>query len=280
MEASVLKNQRAFQEAINIFTKLNIPQNEQFHVRDELAECYYLSGDSKKAKAILEGNPLSHSGALILAKIYFQEHNSQEAFNILKPRLGRNPKIDSFFNTYFGDKGVYEEDIKEVPFYNKLQNEISKFNEVHNPQRTIFIMMKFIGGDSHKDSKLQRFFETIKLELDKYGLDAVRADEKNYSSTDYIWDNVQIYLNGTEYGIAVLENLYSEEMNPNVALEYGYSLAKNKKILLLKEKSFNNIKADILGKMWKEFEIDNIESIRKAISNWMVDLGQQRIKGY
>ena len=155
----------------------------------------------------------------------------------------------------------------------QLDESMQGFKREHDPLKTVIIMMKFSGGDPNKDDKLKTLFNTIKHELDKYGLGAVRTDEKNYSKTDYIWDNVQIYLDGCDYGIAVLENLYLDEMNPNVALEYGYMLAKSKRLLLLKEKSFENIRADILGKIWKEFELDKSKSIKKAIQAWMVDLG-------
>jgi len=72
--------------------------------------------------------------------------------------------------------------------------------------------------------------------------------------------------------------LYIDEFNPNVALEYGYMLAKDKKVILFKEKSFMNIRADILGKMWKEFEFNDSNSIEKAIQSWMVDLRLTQIK--
>lgn len=166
--------------------------------------------------------------------------------------------------------------ISNIPI--ALATAIQAFKSEHDSSKTIFVMMKFAEGNTKKNKKLENLFSIIKLELDKYNLEAVRADEKTYSATQYLWDNLQIYLNGCNYGIAVLENVYLDEMNPNVALEYGYMLAQRKQILLLKEKSFLNIRADILGKLWKEFEIDKKESIQKAIQNWMVDLVITRIK--
>ena len=161
---------------------------------------------------------------------------------------------------------------------NKILEPSELFKNEHDPSKTVFIMMKFQNGDSEKNEKLQNLYDTIQLELIKYRLDAVRADEKNYSMTDYIWDNLKVYLNECNYGMAILENLYSDEINPNVAMEYGYMLAKDKKVLLLKEKSFTNIRADILGKIWKGFEFDDMESVKKAIQNWMVNLNLLRMK--
>jgi len=167
---------------------------------------------------------------------------------------------------------------KDSTLSKSIEKGLLKFLKEHRPEKTVFIMMKFSGGDPDRDKKLENLYTSIKLELDKYGLEAVRADEKDYSDTGYLWDNIQIYLNGCGYGIAVLENLYYNEMNPNVALEYGYMMAKGKKVLLLKEKTFQNINADILGKIWKEFDIDDPNTVKKAIQSWMVDLGIPQIK--
>lgn len=162
------------------------------------------------------------------------------------------------------------------PEVSSLQMGIQKFKGEHDPSKTILIMMKFSGGEPSGDRKLEDLFNTIKLELDRYGLTVARADEKYYSS--YLWENVQIYMSGCDYGIAVLENLYSDEMNPNVALEYGYMLAKGKRVLLLKEKSFKNIRGDLIGTLWQEFEFGDSESMKKAIHDWMVDLDIKPIK--
>ena len=270
LEASIHKNKERYDKAIAILQKLDKDQ----YVIDELAECYYLSRNYADAKSLLENNQLSWKSALILAKIYKQEGFPQKAYKVLEPFRGKD-EVDTFIDG-LGPIDIASKSEAETSLW--IEKGIQKFKKEHDPSKTVLVMMKFSGGDPSKDKKLETLFNTIKLELDKYGLDTVRADEKNYSESDYIWDNVQIYLNGCNYGIAVLENLYSEEMNPNVALEYGYMLAKGKRVLLLKEKSFRNIRADILGKIWKEFEFDDHKSIKKAIQKWMVDLGITRIK--
>jgi len=155
---------------------------------------------------------------------------------------------------------------------------VDKFNIDHPFERTVFVIMRFEGGNPNHDTKLKNLFDFLALELIDFGLETVRADVKDYSSTGILWDNVLCYLHGSKYGIAVLDDLYSEEINPNVALEYGYMLALGKKVLLLKSRSFQNISSDMHGKLWKEFEFENRESIRKAIEAWMVDLDIIRIK--
>jgi len=76
-----------------------------------------------------------------------------------------------------------------------------------------------------------------------------------------------------KYGVAVLEDIITDEFNPNVALEYGFMRALGKPTLLLKERRFNP-RADILGTLWREFDILDIDhSVPEALNRWLDDLG-------
>jgi nucleoside 2-deoxyribosyltransferase len=84
---------------------------------------------------------------------------------------------------------------------------------------------------------------------------------------------------GCDYGIAILEDRVGNEFNPNVALEYGFMLARGSKVVLLKEANFKHIRADILATIPAPFSINqehvvDTHSVRNAISDWLsVDLG-------
>jgi 6-phosphogluconate dehydrogenase (decarboxylating) len=76
---------------------------------------------------------------------------------------------------------------------------------------------------------------------------------------------------GCKFGIAVLEDRVATELSPNVALEYGFMKAMNKRVGL-----FRN--ADFSGKLAKTFEIDsagalNVGSLKTAIEAWLLDVG-------
>jgi hypothetical protein len=47
--------------------------------------------------------------------------------------------------------------------------------------------------------------------------------------------------------VAIIENRYKQELNPNVALEWGWMRAMDKDVLFLLEKDFKQFRADILG---------------------------------
>jgi predicted nucleotide-binding protein len=79
---------------------------------------------------------------------------------------------------------------------------------------------------------------------------------------------------GCNYGIAVFEDIDERDFNPNIVLELGFMLALNKRCLILKEKTLPKMPADIVGKLYKEFDFFNIESsISDQIKRWANDIG-------
>ena len=165
-------------------------------------------------------------------------------------------------------------DSMDVPYaYNKLGDSLSSFfadssNRCDVYERNVFIMTRFQA----ENRELALVDTTIRRSLEQKGLIGHRADDKCYPSDRNLWDNVCTYMFGCKYGVAILENLIVDEFNPNVALEYGFMRALGKPVLLLKEKRFSP-RADILGTLWEEFDMFNIESsISAAVDKWHGDL--------
>jgi hypothetical protein len=143
-------------------------------------------------------------------------------------------------------------------------------------EKNVFIMMPF-GESSNKNCsrKLEDLFSIIEVTLQRcYGLNALRADFRDFSKSGWLWNNVCVYMLASKYGIAVLENFCKEEFNPNVAMEFGFMQACGRECLLLKDKDFKNVRADILGRLWIEFDASSEESMKKtveeAIHKWLL----------
>jgi tetratricopeptide (TPR) repeat protein len=265
-EASIYKHQGRFDEAISTLRAIPNPSQS---VLDDLAECFLLKQDYATLKDHCSHNQLTARSALYLAKSYYHEHAVEKAHNILIPFLGYSKQLDSFFKnlppvaitTQLGNSLTSQ----------NLQEPLKSFLEDYDPSKSVFIMMKLPDGKNKTiDEQLIRLQNAIRLETQAHGMTALWADDNPYSAD--IFDNVQVYMNGCTYGVAVLENLFWETMNPSVAIEYGYMFAKGKKILLLKEDAFTNINADLLGKLWVPFKIDDLGTVQKAIVNWMISL--------
>jgi hypothetical protein len=131
-------------------------------------------------------------------------------------------------------------------------------------RKNVFVMMKF----EKNNKQLDAIYSTIKETLHLYNLNALRADERHY--TNQLWDNVRTYMLCCQYGIAVLENIAADELNPNVALEYGFMSALNRSTMLLVENRFRNMRADITGTIVYYFDGYNIkETVQEAIQDWL-----------
>lgn len=134
--------------------------------------------------------------------------------------------------------------------------------------RNVFIMMRF-----SETPQMKQIHESIVGCLAGHGMNAVRADDRDY--TGELWSNIEVYLTGCKYGIAVFEDVDQRDFNPNVSLELGYLMGRGKRTLLLKEKRLPRIPSDVVHRLYKEFDIFDVEkSIHREVGKWVsIDLG-------
>jgi nucleoside 2-deoxyribosyltransferase len=126
-------------------------------------------------------------------------------------------------------------------------------------------MMRF-GGTKRHDQIISAIRET----LSRYEITAHRADDREYH--DDLFPNVQTYIYGCSFGIAVFERLESEEFNPNVALEVGYMRALRKPICLLKDRTLATMQTDLVGKLYRSFDaLDPKKTIPPELNGWLRD---------
>ena len=180
--------------------------------------------------------------------------------------------------------GVHEEiaTLNLPKGYEHLTQSVRRFNKDHPSETSVFVMMKFPDGlpDLQK-ALVESIFAVIAKTLRAYQLEARRADLKTYEPD--LWNNLCVYMLGCKYGLAVLEDKAAVEMNPNVALEYGFMKAMNRTVGLLRENTFKHDRADLIGKLVQQFRIDadpandklilDEKSLVQAIQNWMIDCG-------
>ena len=152
----------------------------------------------------------------------------------------------------------YQPQIKSKPKYNN-----SLFRKLYEGKKTAFIIMKF-----SKDERFNKAFEIIKSKLAEYDIVGIRADEQQFART--IWENIKVYMDNADYGIAIAESIEDQYINSNVSVEIGYMLALKKKVCLLKEKSLDKLHSDFAGIIYNEFDIDNVEeSLPKTLEKWI-----------
>lgn len=132
-------------------------------------------------------------------------------------------------------------------------------------QKTAFVVMSFQITPAH-----EAIVATLKKVLADHNIIALRADDKEY--TDNLYGNILTYMHACDFGIAVFERITSNDFNPNVSLEVGYLMGMGKKVLLLKDKTLPSLPADLVGKLYKPFDPQNISGTLPAqVEKWLKD---------
>lgn len=153
--------------------------------------------------------------------------------------------------------------------FEHLQAPLRAFLADHpDPAKNVFIMMRFLDSE-----RMRSISNAIKGALAERGLHGVRADDRAY--TEDLWTNIETYMLGSTYGIAVFEDMEQRDFNPNVSLELGFMIARRRRCLILKEQRLPNLPADVVHRLYKPFDQFQIsESIHAQVLQWVnVDLG-------
>lgn len=156
--------------------------------------------------------------------------------------------------------------ISTLPVPPELTNSLACFQKDYpDPSRVAFIMMQFGNTRMH-----QEITQSIRDTLSGYGITGLRADDKEYHED--LFPNVQTYIHGCSFGVAVFERLQGDEFNPNVALEVGYMRALRKPLCLLRDSTVKTLPTDLVGKLYKTFDTQNAaSSIPQVLTKWMDD---------
>jgi hypothetical protein len=98
---------------------------------------------------------------------------------------------------------------------------LERFYEIASYYKSVIIMTKYPEGtDTDDDRKLDRIIQTVKREVLSHDFTPRLANEKAFHAM--LWSG---------RGIAIVENRYSAELNPNVAMEWGWMRAAGNDVL-------------------------------------------------
>ena len=135
--------------------------------------------------------------------------------------------------------------------------------------KSVFVMTKFprLNGTA-ADQQLAAVITSVREAVDARGYVARVASDKDYHPM--LWDNVELYLLGCQRGIAIVEDKYQPELNPNVAMEWGWMRGMGRNVLYLVERSFQHHRADWSGLIQETFDWANPDAdIKAAVARWL-----------
>jgi hypothetical protein len=150
---------------------------------------------------------------------------------------------------------------------------LSQFHQGGNYDASVFIMTKFPEGAAAEATQLQKVIDALEQGIKARGYVPRIASGPGYHR--WLFDNVELFLLGCSHGVAIVEDKYLPELNPNVALEWGWMTGMGRDVLFLREKTFKHDRADWSGLRNAEFEWAYPEAgITAALGNFLPQRAQ------
>jgi hypothetical protein len=134
----------------------------------------------------------------------------------------------------------------------------------------VFIMTKFPDPQDARPEagQLRKVIETVQTAVVARGYKARIAWERDY--TRWLFANVELFLLGCARGVAIVEDKYLPELNPNVAIEWGWMTGMGREVLYLREKTFAHARADWAGLINYTFDWnDPNQDIELAVNKFL-----------
>jgi hypothetical protein len=140
---------------------------------------------------------------------------------------------------------------------------LKKFHDVAPFEKSVFIMTKYPDGNTPVDLELSDVIKAVQDTIRNLGLVPRLASDANYHP--WIWDNVEVNALGSFLGVAIVESRYKKELNPNVAMEWGWMRGMGRPVVFLVEKGFDHLRADVEGLIRERFSWDDTATIAPAV---------------
>jgi hypothetical protein len=114
----------------------------------------------------------------------------------------------------------YSEFLALPPQHLRYETKLGQFRREADFEKSVFIMTKFPEGKSAEARQLSAIIATVQRTIRSAGfVPRIACDRMYYED---VWSNVELYLLGCRYGVAIVEATYRPELNPNVAMEWGW----------------------------------------------------------
>jgi hypothetical protein len=124
---------------------------------------------------------------------------------------------------------------------------------------SVFIMTKYPDGkDAQRDAELQKVIDTVKAAVKDCGFYPNVASEMTLNAN--LWQNAECQMLACSHGIAIVDGKFKPELNPNVAMEWGWMRAMDKPVLYLVERGVEVEPADVVGLIKTRFDWLNPEA--------------------
>lgn len=144
------------------------------------------------------------------------------------------------------------------------------FLEDHPFDSNIFGMTRFPDEQDESDQDpLAGALVAIRDACASHGLEFHLASDRMI--VDDLWANVAAHMWACRYGIAFFEDRKGRGINYNLTIEVGGMLVTGRRLALLKDASIVRLPTDLVGKIYKSVNFDDLDATTGAIHIWLKD---------
>lgn len=152
--------------------------------------------------------------------------------------------------------------------------ELRAFLDAHPFDSNVFGMTRFPeeegdDGDVPEQDPVGPALEVTKEVCGRHGLEFHLASDR--SIVDDLWMNVAAHMWASRYGIAFFEDRRGRGVNLNLAIEVGGMLTAGRRCALLKDRTIPRMPTDLVGRIYKEVDLDAPRSVAPVIHRWIRD---------
>ena len=165
---------------------------------------------------------------------------------------------------------VLQDVVDFPPQHTRHSPVLDQFHQKAKFNKSVFVMTKFPDAKAPAalNAELNTVIQAVRDAVTAAGYVPRLASDDQYHGI--LWDNVELYLLGCFRGIAIVEDKYIPELNPNVAMEWGWMRGMGRKVLYLVEKDFKKQRADWGGLIEHQFDWANpAPDIKAGVEAWL-----------
>lgn len=148
-----------------------------------------------------------------------------------------------------------------------LMHGLRQFLDAFPFDRNVFAMTRFPHEedvDPVKDA-----VAVARNACDRHGLKLHLASDR--AIDDDLWTNVMGHMWGSRYGLAFFEDRVGRGLNYNMTIEVGGMLVSGRRCALLKDNSIDDMPTDLVGRIYKEVDLSDLDSVEATVHSWIRD---------
>jgi hypothetical protein len=139
----------------------------------------------------------------------------------------------------------------------------------HPFDRNVFGMTRFPEDADIEQDPVAPILDVARRVCTSHGLEFHMASGRAIS--DDLWTNVAGHMWASRYGIAFFEDRLGRGVNYNLTIEVGAMIMTGRRCALIKDSSIERLPTDLVGRIYKEINLENLEEVEEALHTWVRD---------